>query len=541
MIYRFLLKVSWRYKILVLSAFPLLLLVFVALLSSNTIVSQNQKMSSMLESFKLRQATSVNALMAILKFESAVKGLIAADNPGDIRKSAIASIRASATVDENIQKLKEQMPNDDSVSRLGLMLKEMRPQQMKVLSLAKRNSDDEAIVLMSSISQSSSEIYNLASKIVDREQDRLGHIADLNSKDGQSMAISLLSLSAGFFIVVSIVSLYISKVLLVGLRKINDTCKRFSNGDLQVKEISASRHACELAVAQRSLQEAINTTDITVSGIRSQAKILEKNSLAMDRSSHKNQDRSNEVKVRIGMIDSSIDSLTVMSGEVDYQLDLGSKESTKTTNLCSQSGAEIEQALEQFTGLQVELNEAMEKTNELSGAADMIRKITDTIRNISEQTNLLALNAAIEAARAGEQGRGFAVVADEVRSLASRSAETVEQVSNLAISMGSNVSEAIAQLNHSGEVMDGNVSGLKKTVDNTRYSSESSEQTQAKLIEVQQYNEKQKVEVENICNIIVELNTSSEENLNSVRDLSKLSSELNTTASELNALVSHFN
>ncbi|TRO26743.1 PAS domain S-box protein [Ectopseudomonas mendocina] len=166
-------------------------------------------------------------------------------------------------------------------------------------------------------------------------------------------------------------------------------------------------------------------------------------------------------------------------------------EISQRTDDSARHGAEvISETVTMVRGIADELSRAAEGISAVSQQSEMISSIVQTIRGIAEQTNLLALNAAIEAARAGEQGRGFAVVADEVRSLAARTAQaTVEivevvkrnhelaqdAVDNMQSSQHK-VEQGVELVNQAGQVIEEIQNGARQVVDAVRQFAEALEE-----------------------------------------------------------------
>lgn len=146
----------------------------------------------------------------------------------------------------------------------------------------------------------------------------------------------------------------------------------------------------------------------------------------------------------------------------------------------SESGRQIMNGnITTINQLESRLNESVEAVGELQKMSSQIGSILDVIRNIAEQTNLLALNAAIEAARAGEQGRGFAVVADEVRVLAQRTTESTSEIETMISNLQSSSKSA-------GKVIEGCMNDMDMSVEQASNANSAMEEIQALIMEISQ-------------------------------------------------------
>ncbi len=147
----------------------------------------------------------------------------------------------------------------------------------------------------------------------------------------------------------------------------------------------------------------------------------------------------------------AINEMTATVEEVARNAAAAADAARNADNESSRGKAVVQQTMISIEQLASDIEQASQVISRLENDAEKIGAVVDVIKGVAEQTNLLALNAAIEAARAGEQGRGFAVVADEVRSLASRTQSSTDEIQQMIQRLQSAAKEAVSAMQHGQE------------------------------------------------------------------------------------------
>jgi len=245
------------------------------------------------------------------------------------------------------------------------------------------------------------------------------------------------------------INLWIFKSVTKPIKEVLRVIKKVSHGDLTEKvTIYNQDELGQLSVGfnrlidrLRDILKEINTDSQQLSAAAEQTSVISK----------KSHESINQQQEQTRMIATAMTQMTSTVDEVAKRAS-GTLSEVKKANQDTLDGQTIVQnSINTINTLANELNDACVVIDKLDKYSMSIGAVLDVIRGIADQTNLLALNAAIEAARAGEQGRGFAVVADEVRTLASKTQESTSEIQEMIERLQSGTREAVTVMKDSRE------------------------------------------------------------------------------------------
>ncbi|MDE1545264.1 methyl-accepting chemotaxis protein [Dechloromonas agitata] len=339
-------------------------------------------------------------------------------------------------------------------------------------------------------------------------------------------------------LLLGILIFFLNRIVAAPLSELVATSQQIADGDLTVR--LQDDHKDEVGLVMRAMHEMVTRLSAVIGQVRTAADTISTASQNLSVTTSEISIATERQAQSTASSAASLEEVTVSINEVSNLATATEASSKHTANLSGQSVSAIHLAVEEIEAMAGEVGKTSQQVGRLMTRSEEIGGIASVIREIADQTNLLALNAAIEAARAGEQGRGFAVVADEVRKLAERTTKATHEIATLIAQTQQETRETVEGIEHIGpKINDGlqKVNAVSGMLDNIAHEAEES---MNRAVEVADATREQAIAANTIASNVEQIAQMTEETAATIHANAESAAQLQEMAARLRDQVAYF-
>ena len=330
----------------------------------------------------------------------------------------------------------------------------------------------------------------------------------------------------------------ITRQIILPLRTTLRDVERIAAGDLTTTTQITRRD--ELGVLQHGIQQMGTTLRELIGGIRDGVSQISSAAEELSAVTMQTSAGVNSQKEETDQVATAMHEMSATVQEVARNAEQAAQAATDADEEAHAGDRVVAEVIEQIERMAGEVIRSSEAMTALQSDSDKIGSVMNVIRAVAEQTNLLALNAAIEAARAGEAGRGFAVVADEVRGLAQRTQKSTEEIEQLVTALQNGTQQVSAIMQNSRNLTESSVALTRRAGASLARITHTVSNIQAMNQQIATAAEEQSAVAEEISRSVINVRDVSEQTAAASDDTAASSVELARLGSQLQAMVSRF-
>ncbi|MFC0414332.1 methyl-accepting chemotaxis protein [Cytobacillus solani] len=364
----------------------------------------------------------------------------------------------------------------------------------------------------------------------------------------------------------TIIILYVRKTILP-LKFLTEYTKRISEGDLS-KEATTIKATGEIRILNENfnimvenLKSALLQTASTSKEVASSTEELSVNTSEVvdiveeiSATFQNVAESSNHQAIEAEHIQAIFQKIATQTNDIAERIKITTKNSREVSDYAVNGNVIIGESIKQMDDIRLSSTNVSKTMHELKEKSDRVKEILNIIMNVSKQTNLLALNASIESARAGEHGKGFAIVAEEIRTLAEETSKSIESIKSIVFEIESKTTEAVQLSEQGDKIVQIGMEKVKNAghsfneiKESTKGLSEEVEHVLTSTVEIQEEISAANIQIINIASISKEISSqmqdvalSSEQQTGSMEEVSAAIQMLVHTANEMEKLANRF-